>query len=167
MYAPLAHIGFDPSMLCDNTGKIKSIFVNDIEFIVVKRIYSLQALIGRGTKVWVVRQGENHYILKDSWVQSGRVGSEIDFLTLMKGHQYLEGRVPKIFEGEDIKVNGVLDSTGRYRVDSGQANYHRIHRRLAMEPIGEPLIKFRSRAEFIQVIIELVTGEFILFYWMF
>ena len=167
MYGPEGDVGIDPTMTRGSGNTIVAIYINQRKFDVDRLIYRMQSLIGRGTQVWVVKHLSKSYILKDSWVQSGRVGLEIDFLTLMKGHQYLEGRVPKIFEGEDIKVNGVLDSTGRYRVDSGQANYHRIHRRLAMEPIGEPLIKFRSRAEFIQVIIELVTGEFILFYWMF
>ena len=156
MYAPLAHIGFDPSMLCDNTGKIKSIFVNDIEFIVVKCIYSLQALISRGTKVWVVRQGENHYILKDSWVLAGRVESEIDFLERFAECPNLQGSVPVLIEGEDLKINGELDSTERYRLCIGQINKHRVHRRLVTEPIGTPIVSFASKAEFLSVIIDAV-----------
>jgi Fungal protein kinase len=161
MYGPEEDVGIDPTMIRGPNNTIASIYINKQKFDVDRLIYRMQSLIGRGTQVWVVKNQKKSYILKDSWVQSGRVGSEIEFLTLMKGHKFLEGRVPNIFEGEDININGVLDSTGRYRVDTGQVNFHRIHRRLATEPIGEPLIKFRSRAEFIQVMIELVSSEFI------
>jgi hypothetical protein len=100
MYAPIADIGLDPSMLCDNAGKIESILVNNQNFAVVKRIYSLQALIGHGTKIWIVKRGERHYILKDSWVLAGRVKSEIDFLDRFAKYPELLGIVPALIQGE-------------------------------------------------------------------
>ena len=124
MYAPLTDIGLDPSMLYDKTGKIESILVSNKKFIVVKRIYSLQALIGRGTKIWVVKRGENHYILKDSWVLAGRVESEIDFLDRFAKYPGLQGSVPALIEGEDLKINGELESTEWYRLHIGQINKH-------------------------------------------
>jgi hypothetical protein len=163
MYGPEEDVGIDPTMTRGLKYDVEAICINKQRFIVDRLIYRIQSLLGRGTQVWVVKHRNKSYILKDSWVQSGRVGSEIDFLTLMKGHKFLEGYVPHLFEGEDVTINGVLDSTARYRVDAGQSNTYRIHRRLAMEPIGEPLIRFQSRSEFIQVMIELVGGEFILF----
>ena len=164
MYAPLAHIGFDPSMHCGPNGKIESIVVNDIDFIVVKRIYSLQALIGRGTKIWVVRRGEQHYILKDSWVLAGRVESEIDFFKKFMECPDLEGSVPVLIEGEDLKIDNVLDSTERYRLHIGQINKHRVHRRHVTKPIGTPIVSFASKAEFLSVIIDAVRSMSLILY---
>ena len=77
----------------------------------------------------------------------------------MAQHSALEGRVPKIITGEDVTIIGILDSTERYHLDVGQTNYHRIHRRHVTEPIGEPLVNFRSRIEFIQVMMDVVEGK--------
>jgi hypothetical protein len=156
MYAPLADIGLDPSMLRDKTGKIRSILVSSQEFIVVKRIYSLQALVGRGTKIWVVQRGDKHYILKDSWVLAGRVESEIDFLNKFAKYSVLSESVPTLVQGEDLMINGELDSTERYRLHIGQINKHQVHRRHVTEPIGTPIVSFASKAEFLSVIIDAV-----------
>lgn len=159
MYGTSGDVGLDASMSTGDNGDIDAITVKGHQFSVDRLIYRLQSLIGRGTQVWVVKKNHKRYILKDSWVQSGRVGSEIDFLQLMAKHKFLEGRVPKIIAGEDVVINGFLDSTERYRLDVGLANYHRIHRRHVTEPIGEPLVKVQSRAEFLQVMIEVVEGK--------
>lgn len=163
MYAPLSDIGLDPSMVCDTSGRIESIFVNNINFLVVKRIYSLQALIGRGTKIWIVQQGEKFYILKDSWVLAGRVESEIDFLNSFAKHPALLGSVPVLIQGEDLQVNGVLDSTEHYRLPIGQINKHRVHRRHVTEPIGTPIVTFPSKSEFLSVIIDAIRSMSLIF----
>jgi hypothetical protein len=163
MYAPIADIGLDPSMLCDNAGKIESILVNNQNFVVVKRIYSLQALIGRGTKIWIVKRGERHYILKDSWVLAGRVESEIDFLDRFAKYPELLGSVPALIQGEDLKINGELDSTERYRVHIGQINKHRVHRRHVTEPIGTPIVSLTSKADFLSVIMDAICSMSFIF----
>jgi hypothetical protein len=71
IYGTPSNIGLDPSMICDPIGDVKSIMVDNKEFTVLCRVYALQSLIGRGTKVWIVIWNGQHYILKDSWVQSG------------------------------------------------------------------------------------------------
>jgi Fungal protein kinase len=71
MYGSLSDVGLDPSMKCDDEGNVKTIIINKKELTVFRRIHALQALIGRGTKVWIVTQEDQYYILKDSWVQSG------------------------------------------------------------------------------------------------
>jgi hypothetical protein len=162
MYGSLTDVGLDPTMICDAEGTVKSILVNDKEFTVFRRIYALQALVGRGTKVWVVTRGTNYYILKDSWVQSGRVESEIDFLRLMSHHSALVHRIPRLIEGEDLRIGNRADSTEWSRSDVGQVNRHRTHRRHVTEPIGSPLIKFSSKAEFFAAIIDIVEGMFCL-----
>jgi hypothetical protein len=160
MYGSLSDVGLDPSMICDDEGTVKTIFVNKKEFTVFRRIYALQALIGRGTKVWIVMRENNYYILKDSWIQSGRVESEIDFLQCMALHPGLVHRIPRLIEGEDLEIGNHADSTEWCRIDIGQVNRHRIHRRHVTEPIGSPLIKFPSKADFFSVIIDVVEGMF-------
>ena len=71
MFGSLSDVGLDPSMSCNDEGVVTSIFINRKEFTVFRRIYALQALIGRGTKVWIVTRDGKYYILKDLWVQSG------------------------------------------------------------------------------------------------
>jgi hypothetical protein len=162
MYGSLFDVGVDPSMVCDKEGNVTTIFVNEKEFKVYRRIYALQALVGRGTKVWIVTRGEQFYILKDSWVQSGRLESEIDFLKLMVLDPILTGRVPKLIEGEDLQFGNYADSTEWYRTNIGQVDRHRVHRRHVTEPIGSPLIKFKSRVEFLSAIVDVVKGMFFL-----
>jgi hypothetical protein len=161
MYGSPSDIGLDPSMICDDKGIVKTIIVNRKEFTVDRRIYALQALIGRGTKVYVVTRESKYYILKDSWIQSGRLESEIDFLRDMALHGDLVDRIPWLMDGVDLKIGNRADSTEWYRLDVGQVNRHRIHRRHVTEPIGSPLIKFSSKAEFLSVIIDVVQGLFL------
>jgi Fungal protein kinase len=158
MYGSLLDVGIDPSMECDEKGNVMTIFVNKKEFTVFRRIYALQALVGRGTKVWIVTREDRYYILKDSWVQSGRVESEINFLKLMAQHPALTGRIPKLIEGEDLQIGRYADSTEWYRIDIGQIDQHRIHRRHVTEPIGSPLIKFKSRVECLSAIVDVLQG---------
>ena len=57
-------------------------------------------------------------------------------------------------------VNGILDSTGYYRKDlRGWPESQCIHRRIVSTPIGESITTFRSKKEFIQVIISILEGE--------
>jgi len=107
-----------------------------------------------------MRQSSKNYILKNSWVRSGRVGSEIMFLKLMQGHAKLESHVPNLIEGEDVKINSVSDSMEHYCVNVGQHNFYQIHHCLVTEPIGEPLIRFQLKAKFLNVMIELIEGEY-------
>lgn len=160
MYGTLSDVGLDPTMIYDDQGIVKTISVNKKEFTIFRRIYALQALIGRGTKVWIVTRDNNYYILKDSWVQSGQVESEIDFLQLMACHPVLIHCIPWLVEGEDLQIGTHADSTEWCHVDVGQVNQHRIHCCHVAEPIGSPLIKFSLKAEFFSVIIDVVKGMF-------
>ena len=161
MYGSHSDVGLDPSMVCDEKGVVLSITVNRKEFTVFRRIYALQALVGRGTKVWIVTREGRYYILKDSWIQSGRVESEIHFLKLMDLHPALTGRIPKLIEGEDLQIGKYADSTEWYRIDIGQVDRHRIHRRHVTEPIGSPLIKFRSKVECLSAIVDVLEGMYV------
>jgi hypothetical protein len=109
-------------MICDKEGNVTSIFVNKEEFTVYRRIYVLQALVGRGTQVWIVTREDRYYILNNSWVQSGRVESEINFLKNMADHPELTGRIPKLIDGEDLQIGENTDSTEWYRIDVSQVD---------------------------------------------
>jgi hypothetical protein len=58
-------------------------------------------------------------------------------------------------------IDSEADSTNWYRAMVGQINLHRIHRRHVTEPIGLPLIKFRSKAKFLSAIIRVIEGMFL------
>jgi hypothetical protein len=78
----------------------------------------------------------------------------------MARHPSLTGRIPKLVEGEDLQIGGYGDSTEWYRVDIGQVDHHRTHRRHVTEPIGSPLIKFRSRVECLSAIVDVLHGMY-------
>jgi Fungal protein kinase len=50
MYCSLSDVGLDPSMIRNDEGEVITIIINK-EFTVFRKIYVLQALVGRGTKV--------------------------------------------------------------------------------------------------------------------
>jgi hypothetical protein len=158
MFGSPADIGLDPSICRDPEGKITSIFVSGQEFTVLKCIYVLQALVGHGMKIWMVERDKKQYILKDSWVQVGRVESEIDFLQKLARYPQLAGHVPTLLVGEDLMISGQLDSTKHYHLHIGQLNRHRIHRCHITSPIGSPLIMFASKAELLAILIHVVES---------
>jgi serine/threonine protein kinase len=78
----------------------------------------------------------------------------------MQHHTALEGHIPNLITGEDVEINSVLDSTEHYHINVGQQNYYQIHHHLVTEPIGEPLVRLQLRAEFLNMMIELIEGEY-------
>jgi hypothetical protein len=159
MYGHLHNTGRDTTMELNSDGRVKAIYVNGHRYEVVYLIYSLQSMIGRGTTIWLVIRDNKHYILKDSWIQISRVGSEIKFLEMLKDDVMLHGHVPHIVEGEDVSIDGSLDSTGRYRIYVGGLHDARTHRRLVMSPIGNQITTFQSIVEFISALIDIVGGK--------
>jgi hypothetical protein len=159
MYGDLLFTGRDPTMILDSRKKVQAIIVNGHTYDVVHIIYTLQSLIGRGTTIWLVFRDGKFFILKDSWIQASRVGSEISLLEKLKHDVKLKDHVPHIVEGEDVKVMGVVDSTGHYREFIGGIEEQRIHRRLVLTPIGLPITGFMSKADFIFAMIDIVAGK--------
>jgi hypothetical protein len=80
----------------------------------------------------------------------------------MARHPTLTGRIPKLIEGEDLRIGVYTDSTEWYRIDIGQVDRHRTHRRHVTEPIGSPLIKFTSRVECLSAIVDVLQGMYFL-----
>jgi hypothetical protein len=73
----------------------------------------------------------------------------------MMSHKELKGRVPTLICGGDVVVNGLKDSTQRYRIARCT---HRIHRRIVTSPIGESILSFKTKKEFIRVLISIIES---------
>lgn len=151
-------VGLDPNMNRDINHHISSISVGGISYSIRRNIYSLQSLLGRGTKVWIVtRDGKNH-VLKDAWVQASRVENENKHLKKIQDIPVLKGKVPTLVAGEDVLIDGQPDNTLWYRVGLGQDEDHRVHRRVLTSNIGTSITTFTSKAEFIKAMIDIVQS---------
>ncbi|KJA14338.1 hypothetical protein HYPSUDRAFT_150541 [Hypholoma sublateritium FD-334 SS-4] len=146
------------------TGNVTTIRVQDQEFDVVRHIHSSLVLFGRGTHVFVVRDkaGQCH-ILKDAWLLVGHGLSEITSLSeinhIIKEDPSPDGAAyrsnatmhPQFVVGQDIG-----DSTKERRGRLTDKPPERVHRRIVTGPVGDPITSFRSRREFLQVILDCV-----------
>lgn len=147
-------LGIDTSMSRDQDDKITTISVYDDKgraetFRVVAPLYSVQSLLGRGTKVWRVEKDEKHYVLKDSWILATRP-SEVATLNALKG---IAG-VPTVIQGgavyhpELTAMNKKLVAlrTTLFRLTSkGVTRFARERRRFVESPHAQPLTEFPSR----------------------
>ena len=163
MFGEDSDIGLDPNFKLNDFGKLLEIVVDEKHFVVEKLVYELSCIVGRATRVWIVKYDNKRYVLKDSWIQDHHVDSEIDILQRMTQlttkHDDIKDSVPRFVCGGDVKIDGLLDCTGRYRKDlKGWPESQRIHRRIVSSPVGEPITSFRSKKEFIQAIISILKG---------
>lgn len=167
MFGEDSDIGLDPNFEFNDLGKLLAITVDKKRFVVERLVYELSCIVGRATRVWVVKHDNKYYVLKDSWIQENRVDSEISILQKMTQSSTSLGKIkdsiPQFVCGGDITVNGILDCTGRYRKDlRGWPESQRIHCRIVSSPIGEPITAFRSKKGFIQAIISILKGALLL-----
>jgi hypothetical protein len=167
MFGEDSDIGLDPQFEYNVFGKLLAVNVDEKRFVVEKMVYELSCIVGRATRVWVVKHDNKKYVLKDSWIQEHHLDSEVSILKKMtegmKGHQNVEqsikDSIPQFICGGEVTVDGILDCTGRYRRDlRGWPESQRIHRRIVSSPIGEPIVAFRSKKEFMQSIISIIEG---------
>ena len=163
MFGEDSDIGLDPNFEFDNFGKLLAITVDEKRFVVEKMVYELSCIVGRATRVWVVKCDNKHYALKDSWIQEHLVDSEVGILQKMtqsmSSLDKIKDFIPQFVCGGEITFNGILDCTGHYRKDlRGWPESQRIHRRIVSSPIGEPITAFRSKKEFIKAIISILEG---------
>lgn len=165
-YAMPEVLGFDPTMTIDRfTGNVLKIRVKDQEFTVVKHIYSPLILFGRGTHVFIVKDDKGSvYVLKDSWILVEHGLSEIDVLQTIqdclesdkkkKKTKAYRAMCPQFIIGEDLD-----DSTKDRRGMLGNIPPDRKHRRVVTGPVGDSLTSYRSRAEFIKVMLDCAQCE--------
>jgi len=161
-YARPELLGIDPSMTIDLfSGDVTKIQVRNQEFKVIKHIYSSLVLIGRGTHVFLVqdKNGKFH-ILKDAWLITSHGISEIDTLSSISdtlkndtsaAAKRYQSMHPRFIVGEEMG-----DSTDERRGRLANKPPERLHRRVVTGPVGDPLTSFRSREEFVQVLLDCV-----------
>ena len=157
MFGSPEDIGLDPHFEI-NPGLGGKIFVEceNRRFELLKRIHTLSLPFGRGTQVWIVAHEGIRYIMKDSWARENRPHNEAAYLRRMLSHKALEGRVPTLICGGDVLINGVKDSTQRYR---SAPCFQFIHRRIVTSPVGEPITSFKSKKEFILAMISIIGSK--------
>jgi hypothetical protein len=162
MFGSDSDIGLDPHFIRNpQTDALIAVNVNGERYEIIRLIYNLDNILGRGTKVWVVSRNNVEYVLKDSWLHS-EVETEVTPLRLMMGHDEIKPSVPTYIGGGDVIINDEPDSTYIYRGEAhlGRRRNRRVHRRLLTTPIGKPLTKFRSKKEFIKVMQMVVSGTY-------
>ena len=165
-YARHKTLGVDDKMTIDHpVGKVTSITVDGQEFHVVAEIHSSPSLFSRGTRVFVVRDTHGAlHILKDSWVLVSQNVPESDFVKkISKTAEGLDNERFKRLCPKVIAADNFLDSTDTPRGRLAKKSCTRIHRRIVTGPIGDPLTSFRSRQEFVQVILDTVNCKLLPF----
>jgi len=161
-YAKPQFLGVDTAMTVDLlSGNVTQIKVKDQEFKVIKHIYSSLVLFGRGTHVFLVQDKDGKYhILKDAWLLADHGISEIDVLSTISNTlkndpsanaQKCRSMHPRFVVGEEMRNS---TNTPRGRLPNSPPK--RLHRRVVTGPIGDPLTSFRSRKEFVQVLLDCV-----------
>jgi len=157
MFGSPEDIGIDPHFeINPSNGQVIAIECENRRFEVVKRIHSSRSLFGRGTQVWIVVYEGMKYIMKDYWVREKHIHNEVVHLGRMTSHRELKDRVPTLLCGGDVVVNGFKDSTRRY--GSPHSSY-RVHRRIVTSPVGESITTFKSKKEFIQIMMSIIESK--------
>lgn len=165
-YAKPELLGVDTSMEIDLvSGNVTKIMVQDMQFTVVKHIYSSLVLVGRGTHVFIVQAEDGTYhILKDAWLLVDHGISEITVLStihdiLMKDSSE-DAKMYRSLHSRFVIGEEMGDSTKARRGRLTTTAPDRVHRRVVTGPVGDPLTSFRSREEFVQVLLDCVKCKF-------
>jgi hypothetical protein len=162
MFGSSADIGLDPHFEINAlNGQVTAIQCENRRFEVVDCIHTLPSLFGRGTQVWIVVHQGIKYVLKDSWVRDDSAHNEVVYLRkMMPFNKDVEDRVPTLLCGGEVIINGREDSTRHYH---SARSSHRIHRRTVTSPVGESIVSFKSKKEFIRVLMNVIESKFMHF----
>ena len=166
-------LGWDPSMILDPvTKELLAISVTGCEynsnvtvtrtFKVVKELHSSAILYGRGTRVWIVKDEQGRFfVLKDSWTLADKRGSEIEFV------QNIERIILEDEDGYLFQYNCPTYCIGQELVwttrtirSQVEKRSIRNQRRIVTGPIGDPITSFRSKREFVSVMLDIVNCKF-------
>ena len=159
-------VGVDTTMDVDLlTGNVTHILVNNQRFTVVKHIYASLVLFGRGTHVFLVRdENGQHHILKDAWLLKDHGISEVAVLSdihdILQRDNSPEAQRYRSLHSRYITGEELNDSTSDRRGRLTNKPADRVHRRVVTGPVGDPLTTFRSRREFVQIILDCVDCKF-------
>ena len=150
-------VGLDPHFEINPlNGHIIVVKCENCCFAVLKCIHALPTLFGQGTQVWIVAHKGVRYIMKDSWVQEDHSNNKLAHLCKMLTHRELKDRVLTLICGSDVVVSGFKDSTQHYQ--SARCT-HRIHCHIVTSPVGEPITSFKTKKEFIRVLINIIESK--------
>jgi hypothetical protein len=162
---------YDPT-----TGELIDIYVEDTpepsqqpihySFKPVCLLHSTAQMTGRTMRVWLVKEGDRFYVLKDYWILSSHPFSEISTLKkindVMKGNpearKSLRHCYPIFIAGQTLG-----DSTDLRRIEVPIKPPAREHHRIVTGPVGDPLTSFCSKKEFCSVIRDIVKCELCFF----
>ncbi|KAJ6613619.1 hypothetical protein B0H10DRAFT_219274 [Mycena sp. CBHHK59/15] len=161
----LAVLGYDATV--KTTGAGRFIDVAGMQYKIIKTLFIIDVIRGRGTVCWHVRLDGQDFAIKDTWADKSRPHTEAEILRMA---QAVEG-VPRVVADVVVQINGVDDTTRNLRATirgpaDGQKLFvayssveERIHRRLVLTPYALPLTSFRSRKELISIFIDAVTAH--------
>lgn len=167
-----ATLGFDPTFVnsslspsilhrprTDSALQIsRLIYIGDDPYTVVQPIFISHLIRGRATSSWLVKRSRTSYVIKDYWTHTGRKVTEEHILGRISG---MRG-VPTLVKAWTVQIAGVDETTDLLRPTFLTRNMEfetRIHRRLLMTPVGEPLINFGSLQELVSILIDIVHGK--------
>ncbi|KAI5999608.1 hypothetical protein EDD15DRAFT_2160638 [Pisolithus albus] len=139
----------------------RAIYVRETAYTVLRHIYVSHLIRGRGTSSWLVKKGKKHYVVKDYWTHKGRKHTEEQILVKIKG---LLG-VSQLVEAWTIQTEGADEMTDWLRPAFlvGNTEFEtRLHRRLLLSPVGDPLVQFHSLQELVSIFIDIVQVHFVL-----
>lgn len=151
-FAPDQFIGYDPTISVDEQG-VGHISVGDYEYEIIDKVWCNVMIRGRATKCYLVKRGDEHFLIKDTWIVPGREPSEVYFYR-EASTAGVEG-IPELYDWEDIAIDGVLDSTDLHR-GVYPTLVDRLHRRLVFTNPGESLESFESKRELISALNDIV-----------
>lgn len=172
--APLQCLGFDPT-LCFSTTIIQKkhpravlhIEVDGKKYTIDDYLFYSEMIRGRATLCFVVIDPANNarYVVKDCWTRSGRVAIEEDMLQRMKSCGLTYG-VPILEAAWTVRISGEDDSTcirrPSYLIENSEDPPPleiRVHRRLLLASVGEPLTRFSCIQELVSVFIDIVDSK--------
>ena len=162
-------IGYDPTIHFLPDGSMTVTVENT--YAIKETLCASGMIRGRATICWRTERDGCYYAIKDSWVDSGRDTTEIQFLEKAEKCG-IEG-VPCVVELKDMMVRGVKDTTDSHRLMFSRDNpsntvfknlENRIHRRLVLTPCAIPITHFTSKRELISVLIDIVESMFLHFF---
>ena len=112
---------------------------------------------------WLMRKGKALYVLKDYWTHKGRKRMEGEILLKIKG---LLG-VSQLVEAWTVRSEGADETTDWLRPPFLVGNIEfetRLHQRLLLTPVGDPLVQFTSLQELVSIFIDIVHGAHYYFF---
>ena len=154
------HIGCDPTLVYPSPRSSQLISPGTIQvgpmiYTIIRQLFFNFLLCGQGTSGWHVWRDGEDYVIKDLWTHASRVNQEEDILNKIHG---MKG-VPQLVAAWTVKIAGSDDRTDTRRSSFPSLSGIRVHRRLAMQPVGVPLSDFKTIRELLSIIIDVLDSK--------